>query len=277
MALKKEALQKIAQLLKIKEADLETAIKDTNEVDIALEEGLVTLTPTELETRDNNMKTAGKKEGEKEGEGKGKELAAKALKKKFGIDGEEKDLDKVVEAVTAKVATGDDGLRQQVQALLKDKESLQNEVLTAKQKADQVVFESQLIGHFPAGRTADLKDTERLIIMKNDLQFETENGKTIVKRNGEIVKDPTTHAPLPPDKVVAQYFEERKWVAAGGEGGRGGGDNNPPGGGGGGIKTMTQAQQQYLQENPGGNLMSPEFTNYVDKLAKDDPSFDIYK
>ena len=276
MPIKKDDLEKLKSTLKGIDVDkLIAAATTTDEQPFEVPE-LIVLTATEAETRDTNMKVAGKKEGETVGEGKGKELAAKALKKKFGIEGDEKDLDKVVEAVNTKVATGDEGLKTQVQALLKDKETLTAQVAQEQGKSKAAMFDSTLIGMFPANRTTSFKDNELLNSIKGELTFEEVEGKTIVKRNGTIVTNPTTHAPLPVDEVIKGYFGERKWVTGeAGDGGRGGGDN-PPGGGDAGIKNFTQAQTKWLADNPGGNVISPEFTKYVDDLSKADTSFDIY-
>lgn len=274
MALKKETLARIAANLKIKESDLIDALSKPEEVDLTIPE-ITVFTAEELETRDNNMKTTGKKEGEKEGEIKGKELAAKSLKKKFGIEGDEKDLDKVVDAVNAKTATGDEGLKQQVQSLLKDKENLLTDLNAEKLKADTANFDVSLIGMFPKNRISSLKDNELLTLIKSELSFEKTETGTVVKRNGDVVKHPQTHAPLPLSDVISGYFDERKWISEEEGGGRGGGP--APAGGGKGIKTFSQAQTEWLKQNPDGNVMSPEFTEYVGEISKADPTFDMYK
>lgn len=275
MALKKETIEKI-KAFGFDVDKLIEAVKAEAEVDYAVPEEVEVLKKTDLEARDANKMAEGKRVGETEGEKKGKELAAKAFKKKFSIEDETKDIDKVVELVSAKVATGDVGLKSQVDALLKDKEALTTQLTGEQTKAKQAQFESQLISFFPPNRSADLRDAERLQLLKMDLTFEEADGKTVVKRNGQVLQHKDTHAPLPVNQVITDYFTERKWVAAGtGEGGRGGGDN-PGGGGGAGIKKMSQAQDTWKKENPNGNVISPEFTAYVNKLAKDVPDFDMY-
>jgi len=236
------------------------------------------LTQEQQETRDNTKIAEGKRLGETEGEKKGKELAAKALKKKFGIENEEtKDLDKVVDLVNAKVATGDTGLKEQVAGLLKDKEALQTQLQDKDKAISGIKFDNDLLGFFPANRGNGLTDAERLGIIKSNFQFETVEGKTVVKRDGEILKDKTTHAPLAVKQVITDYFTERQWVGQGPTGGRGGKDDPPPDGGAAGLKTYSAVEAQWLKDNPNGNIVSDEFQAYLQAAMKDTPDFDMNK
>lgn len=257
---------------------LTAAIKAETEQDFDVPEVTV-LTTAQLTERDNTKIAEGKRAGETEGEKKGKELAAKAFRTKFAIDeAVGKDIDKVVEAVNAKLSGGDATLKEQITGLLADKQKLQAELDNEKKTSKQASFESGLIGMFPANRSTDLKDAERLALLKMDLQFEEVEGKTVVKRGGEVVKDKTTHAPLSINQVITDYFTERKWTgAAGGNGGRGGGDNNGGAAGGfAGIKSASQFEAEYMKINPGANVLSDEYINALNKQAKDVPDFNMY-
>jgi hypothetical protein len=254
------------------------AVKADAEVDYAVADDVTVIKNTDLETRDNNNKATGKTDGEKEGEKKGKELAAKAFKKKFNLaETVPADIDKVVEAVNTELAKGDDGLKQQVKLLQTDKETLAAQLEQEKKTAKAATQDAQLISLFPSGRTEDLQDNERLVIVKNVLTFEEVEGKTVVKRNGEILRDATTKNPLDPKQAVSDYFTERKWVPEGngGAGGRGGG-NNPAGGGTTGVKKYSQFKEKWMAENPGKNEISDEFVSAVNKHAKETTDFDMY-
>jgi hypothetical protein len=251
------------------------AAKAEAEVSIAVPTDVTVIKTTDLETRDNNNKALGKAEGEPIGEKKGKELAAKAFKKKFNLDETvPADIDKVVEAVSTTLAKGDDGLKQQVSLLQKDKEELQTKLQQEQGKAQQASLDAGIIGDFPAGRGADLSDSERLSLLKGALAFEMVDGKEVVKRNGEILRDKTTQNPLARKQAIADYFTERKWTGADpGPGGRGGG-NNPPGSAS-GIKKATEFEQKWVAENPGKNLISDDYVNALNKHAKETPDFDM--
>lgn len=252
------------------------AVKAEAEVDYEVPADVTVIKNADLETRDNNNKALGKTEGETAGEKKGKELAAKAFKKKFNLaETVPADIDKVVEAVNTTLAKGDEGLKEQVTLLQRDKDTLATQLQQEQAKAKAASFDAQLISQFPAGRTADLTDAERLTLVKSALQIEEVDGKTVVKKNGEILRDKTTQNPLPVNQAITDYFTERKWIGQeGGAGGRGGG-NNPPGSGA-GIKKESEYQQKWLAENPGKNALSDEYVTSLNKHAKETPDFDMY-
>lgn len=61
-------------------------IKADAEQDFTVPADITVIKNTDLEARDNNKVNEGKVAGETAGEKKGKELAAKAFRKKFGIE-----------------------------------------------------------------------------------------------------------------------------------------------------------------------------------------------
>lgn len=278
MALKQDAKDKL-KALGLDPDKLIEAAKAEAEVDVEVPADVTVIKTTDLETRDANKLAEGKKLGEKDGETKGKELAAKQFKRKLNIaDTVPNDIDKVIEAANEQLGKGDEGLKTQVAGLLKDKETLLAEKQQLEAKAKAASFDSELISYFPSGRDQNLSDAERLALVKMNLQFEEADGKTVVKRNGAIVQDPNTHAPLAPKDVVAQLFTEKKWVAEGnpGGGGRGGGDNPPGGGGTTGIKKFSSFVEKWKAENPGKNEISPEFQDALQKQMKEVPDFDTH-
>lgn len=254
------------------------AVKAEAEVAVEVPTDVTVLKNEDLATRDTNKFNEGKKQGETDGEKKGRELAAKAFKKKFGLDENlPPDVDKVVEAVNTHLAKGDEALKQQVQGLLKDKEQLESTVTSLKTNIETINADNELIRSFPANRIPALREDEILYGVKRDIQFVVENGQRIAKRNGEIVKDPNSHAPLPANKVIEEYFKERNWLSEPTKpGGRGGKDDPPGGGGGSGIKTLSAFTEKWKAENPGGNELSPEFDNALNKHTKDMSDFDFH-
>jgi hypothetical protein len=252
------------------------AVKAEAEVDYEVPTEVTVIKNTDLETRDNNNKAAGKAEGEKVGETKGKELAAKQFKKKFNLaDTVPADIDKVVDEVNKTLAKGDEGLKEQITLLQNDKTALQTQLQQEQTRAQQASLDAGIIGDFPAGRGADLTDAERLSLLKGVLTFEMVEGKEVVKRNGEILRDKTTQNPLARKQAIADYFTERKWTGQeAGAGGRGGG-NNPPNGTS-GIKKESEFQQKWIAENPGKNPLSDDYINALNKHAKETADFDMH-
>lgn len=277
MALKADTKEKLKTVWGLDVDKLIEAVTKTEEVDYALPEGVTVMKTTDLESRDANNKTSGKTEGVVEGERKGRELAAKAFKKKFSLDeAVPVDVDKVVEAVNEKLNKGDKGLQEQVSLLQADKTRLETEKKDLEIQAKSAGFDAELISFFPAGRTADLSDAERLTLVKMNMGFDTVDGKVVVKRNGEILRDKVTQAPLAPKDAVNGFFTEKKWTGADpGNGGRGGGDN-PPGSGAGGVKKMTAYKEKWVAENPGKDSNGPEFQTAIAAHAKVNADFDWY-
>ena len=248
------------------------AIKDETEVDYNVPE-IQVFSATDLEARDLNTKAEGKREGVAEGKAAGLEIAGKSIAKKFNLPAtiDTKKLDSVIDAVSATVATGDTGLQEQIKLLQKDKETLLTEKESILKEKEALSFDTSLISYFPSNRDASLEDSERLMLVKHALQFETVDGKQVVKKNGEIIRNATTKDPLPVKDAINTLFTERKWVTDG-TGGRGGQDNTHKGSAG--LKTFSAAQAQWQKENPNGNPISPECTIYVGAIAKEATDFD---
>jgi len=279
MALKKETID----LIKGYGFDVDkliAAVKDEKEIDYEVPK-FNALTDDQLTTRDATKVEEGKKAAEPEL----RKTFVQEVGKRLGFTPKGERIGDLVTDLQTKInATGDDKVKQlqdQVTLLTKDKEDLTTSLAGEKKNAENARFESDLITHLPAGRDGKkLRDDERVMMLTRDITFELVDGRRVAKRNGEVVRDAKTQAPLPIGDVVKLYAAERGWDkeaagGAGGSGGRGGG-NDGGGGGGGAIKKFSQAQESWLKENPGGNVVSPEFTAYVNKLAKDDPTFDMY-
>lgn len=270
MALKKADLDKIAGLLKLDSKALAEAIAAPEEKDITIPE-LSIFTPEELTTRDTAQKAEGKREGETAGKDAGREIAVKEIKKAFGIEIEGKDIPKVVEAVKTQLAKGDEGLKQQVELLQKKVADGETERAQLASVAESVKLDTQLLGLFPKNRIETIADGEFLTLLKSSLSIETVDGKQVVKKGGEILRDPKTTNPLPLADAVAGYFTERKWVGEVQQtpGGRGGGDT-PPGGKAG---KMSEAVKSW--EASGKSAASAEFQAHVNSLVKENPDFDL--
>jgi hypothetical protein len=246
------------------------AIKADEEVDITLPT-INNLSEEDLATRDENTTKEAKKAGFTEGKNAGIEIANKAISKKYGLtDVDTKDPDKVIAALDAKVATGDNGLKEQITLLQKDVTRLEGEKESIAGQTKQMKFETDLLTKFPKNRSNILTDEQYLSLIKNELGIEELDGKQVVKRKGEIMRDPVTKDPLPLDKVVESVFTESKWLGKVDKDGGRGGDDNP--GSGGTTKTLSKTIEAW--EAQGKNPMSQEFQAHVAQLAKTD-GFDM--
>lgn len=253
---------------------LEAAIKSETETEITLPTGTL-LTDEQLASRDTESEKRGKKAGEEIGKKTGFEIAHKLVIEKFGLKDVQKtdETTKVIEALYATVATGDTGLKKQVEDLLRDKEQLAKEKEQAEKKADDVRFEFTLVSKFPANRAKVLSDDKYLKLIKDDIiEVDGVKGLSI---NGEPIKDSKTRAVLPIDKAIEQYFTANKWIEETQQqtGGRGAGDSHT---GGGKHRTYSEAEKAYIAEHGEGSNLGVKFQSYITELAKS-PDFDINK
>jgi hypothetical protein len=269
--LTKETTKKLKKLGFDVEA-LVNAAKAETEVEYTVPE-IATYTDEQLAERDTNTIAAAKPAIFGEGKTAGLEIAGKAIAKKYGLtDVDHKDPNKVIAALDATVAKGDDGLKEQIGLLQADKTRLETTIAEKDGQVKAVKFDSDLIKSFPANRNNAMSDDEYLLLAKNLLTFEEVDGKPVVKRNGEVLRDKATQAPITPKDAIAQVFTEKKWVSAEQGGGRGGDDNT--GGNGGSPKKYSTFEAQWLKQNPGKNPISPEFTAALVEAAKD-PVFEM--
>jgi hypothetical protein len=241
------------------------AVKAEAETDVEMPEGEF-FTPEQITARDEVKLTEGKKLGEREGEVKGKELAAKEMKKAFGVEIEGKDLGKLVEAVKVQLFKGDDGLKEQVKLLQQKTEEYEGKISQIQQEAEAAKFDASLLSELPANRSNLLSDSEYLTVLKANLQFE---GDT-VKKGGEVLRDGKTANPIARKSAIEQFFQERKWTAAEEKqiNGRGGTSTATPTGRP--TKTSEAAKEWVAQ---GKGVGTAEFQSYVTGLAKENKEF----
>lgn len=259
-------------------ATLETAIKDEKEVDFVVPEGTI-LTEAQLTERD----TVKINEGKTAGESSSKAALVQEVAKKMNITVKGDRIGDLVTSLNTEIAKGADEkyklATDQVTALTADKAKLESDLAAKDGVIAATKFDSELINMFPVNRGKDLTDGDRLSLIQRDITFETVDGKRIAKRNGEVIKDPATHAPLAIDKVIANLFTEKPILLGTIEtkpgGGRGAGDK-PAGGGSGGFKKASEVREHWKTQNPDGNVMGPECLAEINKIAKEDTTFDYY-
>ena len=279
MALKKEAAEKLKSVFGLDIDKLIAAITAQDEQDFQVPE-VVVLSQQQLTERDSVKITEGKKIGETEA----KATLVKELGKRLNAEFKSERLGDLANEISTFANKSKDDqvklLQDQVNALLADKTTLANQLQEKETAITQARFDNELIGFFPANIGAGLTDAERLTLIKNAITFETVDGKPVAKRNGEVVRDPATQAPLPVNKVVETYFQEKPLllgVPAQQQqiGGRGAGDAHGAKGPS-GLKRFSDVEKLWKEQNPDGNVMSTEFQSYVNKVAKETPDFDYY-
>lgn len=272
MSLKKETLQKIAALTKVKVEDLETAINDEKEVDLTIQDKLNVFTEEEVTTLKKNEYNSGKTAGV--------EIAVKDTREKLGLKFEGKTIDGLVEAATkkalddAKIAPDEkvkelEGKVTNLQGTVKEYET---KLAEKESEVSGIRLNSELYKHIPQpGESGPALGADEVIqLMKaNGYEFKQENGAVITYKGGKPVTDKLSNN-QPINEVVTGFLKEKKLITEEGTpGGRGGGDKTPAGKAG----KLSELKKQFTDQ--GKSLLGDEFRQSVAQAQKDNAEFDM--
>lgn len=277
MALKKEALSRIASILKIKEADLEAAIKDEKEVDVAIDEKIQTYTEDELSTLKNNEYTKGKTAGV--------EIAVKEAKEELKLDFTGKTIKGLIDASNKKALEDAkiepekkvQEIQEKLATVQKNYQDLEQKVAEKEQEVRKVKRATILEKSVPAlGEDGPVLDPSDIIGMMESKGYEfveDASGNIVPKKDGKALEDKLGNA-LPVKDVITGFMKERKYISDGddGKGGRGGS------GGGGGKAPAAFSKLSELKkhfEESGKSLLGEEFLNTAKKLKETNVDFDM--
>lgn len=251
--------------------DITAAMADEKDMDVDVPEGKI-LTDAQLAERDSNTKSA-----TIEAESKNVSPIAKAELKKRGFDVKGERWGDVVNELHGLINSDKDTkvklLQEQNEALLADNTTYKTKITEVEGTAKKAIFEAGLISKLPKNELG-LSPAESLALLRLRGYDPEQTEKGVVwKKNGEILKDGNTHAPLPEEAAITNIWGELKWnISAGGVGGRN--ISGTGGGGTGGIGSMSAAKKAFLEAHPGKSQISPEFTQFIEGAVKENPSFD---
>jgi hypothetical protein len=246
----------------------------TEEVAITIPSGKL-LTDEQLAERDENIGA----QREKIGESKAAAIAKSEFKKR-GIDvkgdrwGDM--VNEINEAINKDKEAKVTQLQEQNNLLLKDVETYKTKIEEVEGNAKRIISETNVLNSLPDNPLGlSKKETLELMKMRGYTHEDTDKG-TIWKKNGEVYKDGSTHAPMVGEQAVKAIFGELNWATqAGNAGGRnigGTGSGNE-----GTAATFSQAKKQWQEANPNKSVISPEFEAHVESIAKANPAFDYSK
>lgn len=222
------------------------------------------------------------KEGEKIGEKNAITIARTELTKHTGLTlkGERfGDIGKEIkDAINADKDTKLTALQEQNTLLLADVTTYKTKAEHSETALSNGMFKLERQTKLPPHKDG-LSPTESLAILEmRGITYEKTDAGVIWKKNGETIKDPATHAPLPEDKAIASIWAEQKWapVAAPAPKGGRGGQTLPIVIGAGGIKNKSQAEAAWEEANPGINMSTNEGIAFYNDLVAKTPDFDMY-
>jgi hypothetical protein len=272
MALKKEHLARLAALAKIKVEDLETAIKDEKEVDITVDEKIVTFSEDEVGQLKNNEYKSGKE--------KGVEMAVKEVKDELKLEFTGKTIKGLIEAAQKKAIDDAKISPDKKVAELQEKVTTLQATVTDQEKklsekdteVTSVKINGELSKNVPAGTTLDADEVIGLMKLKG-YDFKIEEGKLVAMKDGKVLNDKLSNA-LPVKDVIIEFVKEKK---LGGEGdgkdihGRGGEGGKPPAK----YSTLSEVKKHFTDQ--GKSLLGEEFSAAVSQAAKDNKEFAMDK
>jgi hypothetical protein len=272
MALKKEAITMIAKLTKIKAEDLEAAIKDEKEVDITIDDKLVTFSDEEQKTLKSNSYEEGKKAGV--------EISVKEVKEELKLEFQGKSIKGLVEAAQKK-AIDDAKISpdKKVTELQEKVNTLQATVVDQEKKLQEkdgevsnIRLNTELTKNVPAGTTLEADEIISIMRLKG-YDFQLKEGKLVALKDGKVMQDKVANA-IPVKDVIGEFVKERKLSSAGDPppGGRGGGGTPPPPAK---FNTLSELKKNFTDQ--GKSLNGMEFMDAVEAAVKDNKEFALDK
>ena len=271
--LKTETIHSLAKVLKMEPQDLEAKIKSEGEEDITLPE-LEVFTKEEFKTRIKNET----KFSYDEGKGAGPEMWVRDKKAELGYDFEGRSIDDFFkvhnEHLKSEFNKPDD---EKVKELKKDIERLNQthqqtiqerdaQLKEYQNKYNQSLIDTQILSIVPNETTIPKEDV--ITLFKANFQTElSEDGRPIVKKNGEVLKDPTTASERDLKDVFTEFISERKYVKQTSGRGR----DNEFGDGGSTVKSISSFEKNWLNKNPDSNVNSPEYRTAYQSWRKENP------
>lgn len=216
------------------------------------------LKKTEFNERIENTKTAAV------------EIAIKKARTDLGLTFEGKTMDKLVDAVKTK-AVADAGIApdKKVKELEGDLDKMRLNFNTATEKLTKVESEYKqkdnlrtiretIFKKIPENTVIPKEDVLNLFVSKNEIEL-SDTG-IVFKKNGEVMKNPTTLSPTTIDELMPNFLQPYIKPAAGGGGG---GDNPAQGKEGSFVKFCEEMQKANVREN------TPEFNKEMQKRIAD--------
>jgi len=178
----------------------------------------------------NELKQNLIKKGYEDGRVAHVEKAAKALKDKYKIDVEGRDLEKVLEAYGKQILQNEkipvDKKNKELQESLekvrlqsqKDVEALTQKIEELKNDKKQFKLNSELIKQIPQ-EINGVTPEQALILAKTKYKFDYNDEGEIIGMKGEKVIKDKYEKPVPVKDILLDFAKENKWIEAEGRGG----------------------------------------------------------
>ena len=256
MDLNKDVISKIVEVFDVSAEDITAGLTGEKDLELKLKGQL--FTEDEINSRDSYKYNEGKEAGV--------EMLVKNAKKQFGYDFDGKSWDEFINhhdsALKKKYSKGVDervsGLekdldkqRQAFEAEILQLKTVNSDLETRYKKQDNKNF---LLSIMP--KETVLKPEAIITLFNSEHQLDVEDGKRVVKKGGEILKNPKTTSPLDPSEVFNEWILNEKYTKK--DTGRGLGNEFGERDFA-GIKTPEDFERNWLKKNPDSEPTSPEY------------------
>lgn len=265
MELNKDLISNIASVFGVTAEDLTAKLTSDKPEELKLAGQL--FTDDELKSRDSSKYNEGKQAQE--------EMLVKQAKKDLGYDFEGKSFDQLLkyheEQLKGKYSKNSN---ERVSELEKDIDKLkkayeadieklnsENQSLSARYKEQE--NKNYLLSIMP--KETALKPEAVITLFNSEFSIDTEEGKKVIKRNGETLKNEKTASPLDVDSVFNDWLVKEKYVTA--KPGRG--DGNEFGKHGINTKSISEFQKQWQKQNPDDSFNTPKYQEDYAKWRKE--------
>lgn len=192
-----------------------------------------------------------------EGKEVGEKQLIKSMKDAVGLDYEgrrsedfiQKYKDKVIKDANINPDQRVKELTDDIEALKTSSTEKDTEISTLKGQLSGYKIDGKISEHLPGTLPKGLKKEDVLGIIKSNYSFDVdEEGKEVVKQNGEILKDKTRNH-ISFEQAITDFVTERGWNVAG-TGGRGRGNELPSGSVSDPKKIRSMSElRQYFEDN----------------------------
>lgn len=262
--------------LKIPQADIDAAITNTEEVEVAIPAGVAVFNEADLTTRETSVKNAGISAG--------RDFVIKELKEKAGIDFSGKDPETFIAEYSKKVladaniqeSTKISTLNDTVKQLQTNLQTMQGTLTAKDAEVATSKINAQILTDTIHLKPDNLENDEWVDLIRKRNELVMENGVQVVKRDGKIVQDATTLVAIAPKEALIGYITERKIgkveekQSQQQQKGRGSDDKTfVPGS----ISNMTQFKDHLKSQsiNPNGQ----QAQSLLAEITKANPNFDM--
>lgn len=260
MPISKATIEKMAAKLGIKADEVQAALANEADVEIAIPEVDI-FTTAQLTARDNIKYNEGKEAGE--------EMAVKSVKEANNLQFQGKKVESLYKHLqTIQAPDESETVKKMRDNLVK----AEQERDAFKGQMSRMKLESTIHGYIPELNNGMSKTEAMAMLQANGFDFKEEGGSFKAYRHGQLLKDEKMLTEVPANEAVGKFFtEEKKWVGSApneaGRQGRGGESGKPRVGGV--SRSIKEVETAWVAEHGEGSINGMEYAAHLESKMKE--------